>query len=296
MPSKGEITACKCFLGVVFCVIILGVALGSLRNVEQDEWGIDYRNVPRKVYAPLYGPGRYFMWPDTQLVRFYNTFRQWNLEVDCWTKDGLEVDLAISIQTRYIPEEIIDVFFKFGKEDDFSPYIQNVLLKLMRETCSNYTSFDYYDKRGDIQNDMLESITEQLPLLGTHLTTGGFLQFVNVELPAVFNQAIIDKRSAEQDIQIALNQRAQQLVIAQTALSQSVNNGTVVINNANLIAQANIFNATQQAAVTVAKFQERADVYAAALARLNMNATEFVNNILLPNVLSKERSATNYFG
>lgn len=281
--------------GISVGILIIVLLVLSILDVAQDEWALNYGKVSRTVRGDVMGPGRQTLQPDTELITFKNTFITHDLEIDCWTRDGLDISLDISIQTRYVETELKDIFFEFGKESEFIPYVTNVLKKIMRETCSNYTSFDYYNQRGVIQSDMLNRIDTQLPTLGTHLTTGGYLQLRNIKLPDSFNQAILDKRSAEQDIQVAVNQRAQQLIIASTALSQAVNNGTVIINNANLLAAAIRFDAEQQALAITSKYQQRALVYQIAMQNLGMNASDYIRNILLNQLLNDHRASTSVF-
>lgn len=274
-------------------IIVSSVLIGlSVLNVAQDEWALHYGRTTRHIRGDVLGPGRYFLKPDSSLITYKNTFVQWDLIFDCWTSDGLDITLDVAIQTRYVESELIDILFEFGDEDAFMPYVSNVLKKVMRETCSNYTSFDYYNQRGIIQSDMLYRLENQLPQLGTHITTGGYLQLRNIKLPDVFNQAILDKRSAEQDISVAINQRAQQLIIAQTAFSQAINQGTIMTNNAALQAQAILFDADQKAQATLIAYQKRLAVYSAAMNNLRMNATEYVKYILENKLIDSVSNVT----
>lgn len=281
-------------IGVALVIIMIVLLALSILNVAQDEWALNYGKVTRQLRGSPMGPGRYTLQPDSKLMTYKNTFTQWDVIFDCWTSDGLDITLDVAIQTRYVEDELDDILFEFGDEDAFAIYIDHVLKKLMRETCSNYTSFDYYNQRGNIQTDMLNRIDHQLPLLGTHLTTGGFLQLRNIKLPDVFNQAILDKRSAEQDIAVAINQRAQQIIIANTNLSLAINQGTIITNNAALQASAVLFDAQQQALALSAKYSQRAAVYQIAMDNLRLNATEYVKNILLGKLI-EDSTAVSVF-
>lgn len=302
MPLYNEDDACENFFCNCTCKkitwIVVGLSLAivtivllalSILTVAQDEWALNYGKVTRHVRGDILGPGRYTLQPDSYLITYKNTFRQWDLIFDCWTSDGLDITLDVAIQTRYVEKELYDILFEFGDEDAFSIYVDHVLKKVMRETCSNYTSFDYYNRRGIIQSDMLYKLDNQLPKLGTHITTGGYLQLRNIQLPTIFNQAILDKRSAEQDISVAINQRAQQIIIANTALSQAINQGLVVTNNAKLQADAVLFDAQQQALAITAKYQQRLAVYTIAMNNLKMNATEYVKDILVNKLLDSNQ-------
>ncbi len=277
---------------LVISIVLLAL---SIKDVASDEWALNYGKTTRHVRGKVMGPGRQTLQPDSKLITFKNTFVPWDIEIDCWTSDGLEVELQIAIQTRYVSEEIEEIFFEFGDESEFKPYVSNVLEKLMRETCSNYTSFDYYNQRGVIQSDMLTRIETHLPSLGTHITTGGFLQLKNIKLPDSFNQAILDKRSAEQDIQVAANQRAQQLIIASTNLSQAINSGTIIVNDAELRAEAILFDAQQQALAIESKYDQRLLVYQIAMQSLNMTGDEYISNVLLVQLMGGTRTSTTVF-
>lgn len=275
--------------GVIIMITLLSL---SILNVNQDEWALNYGKVTRHIRGDVMGPGRYTLQPDSELITYKNTFVPWELIIDCWTADGLDVTLDITIQTRYVETELQTILFEFGDEDAFRPYVDSILKKLLRESCSNFTSFDYYNQRGVIQADMLNRIDGQLPLLGTHITSGGYLQLRNIQLPAQFNQAILDKRSAEQDISVAINQRAQQLIIASTNLSQANNLAAIVINNATQHAAAVRFGAEQQAIAIRAKYAQRLQVYTTAMTSLGMNASDYIKYVLYNRLIAVNPGTT----
>lgn len=282
-------TCCKVSTGIFFTVgLILMIVLLSLsiQNVSQDEWGIQYNHVERTLSNTVEGPGRYAINPASSFFKFKSTFVPWELIIDCWTSDIIEVTLDIAVQTSYIHEELPQVIFEFGDEDHFLPYVENVLKKTMRESCSNFTAIQYYSNRTAIQTDMLNRIENELPKLGTHITTGGYLQLRNIKLPDDFNTAIIAKQTVQQEILLALNQRNQSLIIAETTLSQSVNNATSITNNATLQGQAILFDAQQQAQAINVSYSNRVDVYSKAMKLLGLNATEYIRTVLQPNLLT----------
>lgn len=290
---KSTFAAGVCWSLLVSSLIVMVALLSlSILNVAQDEWAINYGKVSRTVRGDVLGPGRVTLQPDSKLFVYKNTFVPWDLIIDCWTADGLDVTLDITIQTRYIETELIAILFEFGDEDNFKIYVDHILKKLLRESCSNFTSFDYYNQRGLIQTDMLRRIDQQLPKLGTHITSGGYLQLRNIQLPVSFNQAILDKRSAEQDINVAINQRAQQIIIANTNLNQAINQGTTLTNNAKLQANAVAFDAQQQALAIAAKYRQRLEVYQTSMTNLQMNASDFVKNILVSNLIESSNQVS----
>lgn len=238
------------------------------------------------------GPGRVLWQPDSHLVTFKNTFVPWvsvgcgspsqhglscalqEDTVDCWTEDGLETNLTVAVQTRYIPEELFDIVFEFGEEDSFVPFVTEIVSELLRDECSKFTAFNYYDSRGIIQTNMTNRIETDLPRLSTHIRSGGFLQLKNIKLPDEFNVAITNKRIAEQDIQVRQNQRAQQIIVANTHFSQAINNGLIQINTAKQNAQALLFAAQQQALGIQAAYAQRVLVYTLGAQQLNLTADE----------------------
>lgn len=281
---------CKCVVlstltvaGLIVMIVCLALAV---QNIAQDEWGIEYNHVSRHVSTDVKGPGRYVIDPASEFIKFKNTFVPWDLIIDCWTADIIEVTLDIAVQTLYVHEELPAVIFEFGKEDDFLPYVENVLKRTLRESCSNFTALEYYTSRGAIQSDMLSRIENELPRLGTHITTGGFLQLRNIQLPTDFNSAVIAKQTAQQEILLALNQRDQSVTIANTLLSQAVNNATTITNRANLNSQAILFDAKQKAMAINSTYANRLAVYQSAMSILGMNASEYIRSVLQTKLLS----------
>lgn len=286
---------CKCatvsiLFGCGFILMIVLIALG-VQNVAQDEWGIEYNKISRHVSTDVKGPGRYVIDPASTFFKYKNTFIPWELVIDCWTSDIIEITLDIAVQTLYVHEELPDVIFEFGDEDSFLPYVENVLKRTLRESCSNFTAIDYYTSRGAVQTDMLYRIENELPRLGTHITTGGFLQLRNIKLPDDFNKAIIAKQTVQQEILLAFNQRDQSVIIANTNLSQAVNNATTIVNNAALQAEAIVFDARQKAIAINATYANRLAVYRTAMQVLGLNASEYIRTILQTNLISTNPNA-----
>jgi len=279
------------FLIVSGLIIMIVLLVLSIQNISQDEWGIEYNKITRHVYSDVKGPGRYAIDPAATFIKYKNTFIPWELDIDCWTSDIIEINLDVAVQTLYVHEELPSVLFEFGTEEEFLPYVRNVLLRILRQSCSNFTAIDYYTSRGAIQTDMLSRIENELPKLGTHITAGGFLQLRNIKLPDAFNQAIIAKQTAQQEILLALNQREQSIIVANTNLSQAINTATAVTNNATLYAQAIIFDAEQKALGINAAYASRLAVYETAMKVLRLNASEYVRNILQPNLILSNNNA-----
>jgi regulator of protease activity HflC (stomatin/prohibitin superfamily) len=272
--------------GLIIMIVLLALAV---QNVAQDEWGIEYNKISRKLYTDVKGPGRYVIDPASTFYKFKNTFVPWDLIIDCWTSDIIEVTLDVAVQTLYIHEELPQVMFEFGDEDAFLPYVENVLKRTLRASCSNYSALQYYTSRGAVQADMLYRIENELPLLGTHITTGGYLQLRNIKLPDDFNRAVIAKQTAQQEILLALNQRDQSITIADTTLSQAVNNATSIINNATLHAQAIIFDAQQRSQGINSTYANRLAVYRTAMTLLGMNASEYIRSVLQTKLIADNR-------
>lgn len=274
--------------GIILMIVLLAL---SIQNISQDEWGIEYNQVTRHVSTDVKGPGRYLNDPAATFLKYKNTFIPWELDVDCWTSDIIEINLDVAVQTLYVHEELPSVLFEFGTEEEFLPYVRNVLLRILRQSCSNFTAIDYYTSRGAIQTDMLNRIENELPKLGTHITAGGFLQLRNIKLPDAFNQAIIAKQTAQQEILLALNQREQSVIVANTNLSQAVNTATTITNNATLYSEAILFDAQQKALGINAAYANRLAVYRTAMQTLGLNASAYVKNILRPNLILTNNNA-----
>lgn len=278
---------------VVAIILISTLFAESVFNIAQDEIGANYGQTTRHFRGDISGPGRVLWQPDSRLITFKNTFMPWDYAVDCWTKDGLEAVLYVSVQTRYVTEEIFDILYEFGEENEFTPFIAEIISELVRDECSKFTSFNYYDSRGAIQSNMTFRIDSDLPRLGTHIRTGGFLQLKNVQMPNEFNAAITNKRVAEQDIAVRTNQREQQIIVANTNLSQARTEGTIIVNHATQTAQGILYAAEQQAQATRTAFEQRLVVYRMGAMLLNMTPDDYVNKLLAVGLL--ERGAASIY-
>lgn len=278
--------------GVVGLVLTITLISLSVNNVQQDENALHYGAVTRHFRGSVLGPGRVLLQPDSKLITYKNTFVPWENTVDCWTKDGLETILTVAVQTRYVPEELFDIAFEFGDEGDFLPFVTEIISELIRDECSKFTSFNFYDVRGEVQQNMTRRIEADLPRLSTHIRSGGFLQLKNIVLPAGFNTAIVNKRLAEQDIILRANERTQRIIVANTQLSQANNNATVAVNAATQHARAVSFAAEQQAAAITTLYQQRLFVYKTGADALNMSVDDYVHQILAVSILAGQKDLT----
>jgi len=68
--------------------------------------------------------------------------------IKCRTKDGLELDLEISLQYKVVKEEIYKVYTTYGENE--KKILNRVVIDVISDTSTLYTSDDFFTKRSMI--------------------------------------------------------------------------------------------------------------------------------------------------
>lgn len=136
--------------------------------------------------------------------------------VGCLTKDGLAVEVDITVRWRINPSKVIDLFKKYPELDWKSRTIVPLVRETLRDVSSKYTAMETITKREEIAvavTNLLErAFREESTFQGAILLEGVDLREIN--LPKKFTDAIEAKLSAEQEKLAAEFQAAKVLVLA----------------------------------------------------------------------------------
>ena len=71
--------------------------------------------------------------------------------IESRTQDGLEVVIEISFQYALQPENIYQLFNKYGMKYHF--VFQNVAIDVLTEEATKYTAYEFFWDRGRIKDD-----------------------------------------------------------------------------------------------------------------------------------------------
>jgi regulator of protease activity HflC (stomatin/prohibitin superfamily) len=106
--------------------------------------------------------------------------------IKCRTSDGLELDLEASLQYRVDPDKIYDIYTSYGNDE--KNILNRVIIDVISDTASIYTSNDFFTNRSIIQQKMQEDLVQKVKAATWHEVV--FFQLRSLSLPDAFEQEI----------------------------------------------------------------------------------------------------------
>jgi regulator of protease activity HflC (stomatin/prohibitin superfamily) len=225
-------------IAVVLIIIISGVLVFSVGRI-----GVGYVAV---IVDPVFGTtsavgdganARYFFKPPwASVFKIYvatDSVNMWSEAVakddfpavEALTKDGLRVDVDITVRWRVLPSGVVDVYRRFPGLD----WKDRAIIPIIRETVRNlivdYTAIETIESRGAIGTQLVQRLAEvfeaESSLQGAVLIDAVNLR--RIALPDKFVKAIESKLAAEQLAIAAEFNKTKILVLANaSAFSQRI--------------------------------------------------------------------------
>ena len=212
----------------------------------------------------------------------YNLFR--SLVFDCLSSDGIQMYVEVDIQYTIPEDQVFSVFDEFGKYDNLLSYLQLVAADSVRDSCGEYSAESFYQARTAIQTTMEEGLTITARQAKSHINITTVV-LSNYEFPDDLDDAIKEKRSAENDIEIAENERDGYITEAETELLTAKVNAEQLAIEAKAEVESVLAEADAQATAITNVWENRQSVYVNIKKALNMTSTEFVYQYLSSVVL-----------
>ena len=162
-------------------------------------------------------PGFIFIkFPSTQISADIN-------DATCVSKDGLRVKFGVSFQYQLPMEWVKPVVVKYRDMDKWGSIVYAAGMSAVQHSCSKYDISNFQNKRGIIQSEMESKLRIKLEGPDGDGAGGVYaravsLQLTNVELPEEYREAVSEKQQADEDIELAKNQRTQETTKANTEL------------------------------------------------------------------------------
>lgn len=279
----------RTFVGcsVFCCLIIIGsILLGvSFSVLEPNEVGLEYNANTLKLYTELYRGGRYFLGVGHSFVKFPTTMQTIKFSgsdaILGRTKDGLAVEMSISLQYKYILDaaSLRKLYIDFA-ENHLTAYIK-IARSVIRDVASEYTAFQFFAERTIIGAKMQVEMNNALAKV---YSTVPALQLLNVELPIAFSDAIQKTVNAQQDIEKAEYEQNAVKISSQTEVFKAQKDAEIVIINANATAQATLAAMKAQAKALTTQLTAEKDAYNAAKTKFVSRWAGYSNKNLLTYV------------
>ena len=188
----------------------------------------------------------FIKFPSTQISADIN-------DATCVSKDGLRVKFGVSFQYQLPMEWVKPVVVKYRNMDKWGGIVYAAGMSAVQHSCSKYDISNFQNKRGIIQSEMESKLRIKLEGPDGDGAGGVYaravsLQLTNVELPEEYREAVSEKQQADEDIELAKNQRTQETTKANTELLAAKEEAKKINNTATNEAEVITIEATEKAA------------------------------------------------
>lgn len=183
--------------------------------------------------------------------------------VEALTKDGLRVDVDVTVRWRVSPSSVVDLFRRFPGLDWRDRAIIPIIRESVRNLIVDFTAIETIERRGVIGTMMVQSLSEAFSVEPS-LAGAIIIDAVNlrrIALPDRFVNAIEEKLAAEQLSIAAEFNKTRILVLANASASSEIIKAEGIAMSRVIVA-----NATREAVEAIAALNPELDE--AELARL----------------------------
>lgn len=234
-------------LVVIPSIVMLGMSFHRLHTTEV---GLDYNTFTEHVSETVYTkPGLHFLGLTHRFIRFPKTIQTMSYnEADddilhTRTADGLPVTLGLSFQFRFETAHAYELYMTFGGQH--LQVMDNEARSSLADVACNYSAYRFFaDKQGiafDMQHFLNSDFTRKL------YASVDALQIETIELPALFQEAILESIKMKQSIHATVKYREnmdvtfqQQAMVAGQNKNQTI---TIAHGEASRIMEAALANA-----------------------------------------------------
>jgi len=287
----GRVTCYTCAatsaIGVLITVLVL---LGtSFQKLESKEFGVAYNTVQRSLAKDVKVDGLHTGSPFFRFIVYPSTFITVNMPEDlkhaddatCVSKDGLVVKTEVSFQYTVDKAHIIKSMAEYREFKVFNEMVKAAGVSAVHHGCGEFPIQDFQGKRAAVQARMLEFFKQKIEPSEDGSSPGLYsravdLQLRNVQLPTAYASAVSNKQSAEEDIELAKNQRTQSLTAANTQLLTARRTGEKTLDNARNSANIRRKEAEYKANATLLEYQTEAQTYATIKNDLQLTSEGFL--------------------
>jgi hypothetical protein len=269
----------RIFWGIfILAVVVTGITLlaVSLQRLESTEYGLQY-NTHKKVLADAAQTGGLHVGtPGYEFIKFPSTYITVDIPEDtCVSQDGLRVKFQVTFQYQLPSEWVVPVTIKYRDFDKWATLVEVAGKSAVQHTCSEFSIVEFQNARGLIQTTMEQNLARKLEGPEKDGASGVYaraisLQLRNVDVPAIYRQSVNEKQEASEDIELAKNQRQQEITKARTELLAASEEARKIKETAENEAALILTEATLKAEETAFAFQTEAETILRVKNSLNL--------------------------
>lgn len=283
---------CFGLLVVAILITCLGVLIASLKKVDETTYGVQYNVHKKQLDDAAKSGGLFFGPPGYEFIKFPSTFITVDLKNrTCVSRDGLLVVFTVTFQYKMTEANVLPAILKYRNFEKWAGVVEAAGLSAIHHSCGNYNISAFQNKRGEIQGNMEDNLRLKLEGDVANSRREGVyamvvsLQLENVDLPVEYNAAVQEKQSAQEDISLARNERAQAITKAQTENLRAAEEAKKILDTANNDADVLLTEARLKGEETTYAFEKEAETILDVKTSLNLT-TEGVLAYLYSTLLA----------
>jgi regulator of protease activity HflC (stomatin/prohibitin superfamily) len=237
-------------IGVGYVAVIVDPVFGSTTSIGDGENAHYFFKAPwASVFKIYVATDSVNMWTERESNEDFPA-------VPSLTKDGLKVDVDITVRWRVSPSNIINLFRRFPSLDWKDRAIIPIIRETIRNLIVNFTAIETIERRGVISSGMDDALTqafaEESSLAGAIIMDA--VDVRRITLPENFVNAIESKLAAEQLSIAAEFNKTRILIIANATAHSQIIEAEGAAKSRVIIA-----NATREAIASIAAVNPEVD-------------------------------------
>jgi prohibitin 2 len=204
---------------VVIAVIAMAIALilSSIEKLSTEQAGIMYDVHQRKLKDTVYTAGMHTGPPGFDFIVFPRVYKTASFDnVNCLNKDGLTIQLKVQFQylVSLKAEELRSLILDFKDHETYMQVVQDAAQSVIHDVCSEFNITQFQTSRMQFQTRIKDTLSSRLKT--EFFTTVGDVQVSNIERPAQYERIVREKELAQQNIEVAKQERPRIITQAQT--------------------------------------------------------------------------------
>ncbi len=263
--------------------------------VEPLQYGLPYNKFTKNIGKEAYESGRYILNPfksfliyPKNLVTIEFSDNKKNSEsspLQTRTGEGLSVILSVSFQYQLIKEKIPDLYnlANINFHSTFVRISRDVILKV----GGMFNATDYWRNRVQIAEIMKNTMDKELLKAFGHCVS---LQLLKIELPATYENSIVQTQVEIQKINMRIFEQSAELIRQNSSVIISEAEQKIRITNATGLAEASRIKAFAKANALNNTVMAENKMYKMAKDELNLSQDELLNYIYLDSIMTQNKA------
>lgn len=275
---------------VVIIIIILTVSLlaSSMKSIQSHEIGLKYNNIYKTLNQEIYYEGLHVGQPGLEIIKFSAVFRSMQLNsFVCLNKDEVEIELMLSFEYRIRASSLFKVIKLFKDEEGHDEILIPVAHSAIHEACSKFNTSQFQTDRGSFQLAVKDILTSKFDKVHTDLND---LQMQDIKRPSAYEEAIQDKETAREDIDVARQEEPKKITIAKNNLEEVKNEAEINVQKAESSAKVILTKAKSRAETIKDQYRAEAKVYKELRTSLGFSELDFIKYMASRAIFSDNKS------